>query len=283
MDKILGMKFVIAPDKFKNSLTAFEFCEAVSRGILAVIPDAEIIRCPLADGGDGTLEVINYYLQAERIITEVSDPFFKKIQASYLYNPKLKIAYIEMAEASGLKVLGNRSPNCIKATSLGTGELIKHALGQGAKEIILGIGGSACNDAGMGIAQALGYEFLNKEGEKLLPIGENLSSVSDVIVEKVFPDLSEIKFLIACDVNNPFYGKNGAAQTYAAQKGATPKEIEILDNGLEQFAKILHKKFSIDVQQVAGAGAAGGVGGGALCFLNGKLLPGIDLILKLAN
>jgi glycerate kinase len=283
MDKIKIMKFVIAPDKFKNSLTAFEFCDAVSEGILKVIPNADIVKCPLADGGDGTLEVINYYLTADKLSLEVSDPFFQKVKASYLYSPLKKTAYIEMAEASGLKVLGNRSPDCVNATSLGTGELIKDAIERGAKEIILGIGGSACNDACMGIAQALGYEFIDENGDKLSPVGQNLIRVSDIRTENVIKSLSQIRFYVACDVDNPFYGERGAAKVYAPQKGATPKDVSLLDKGMRKFSSLLFEKFNIDVQQVAGSGAAGGVGGGALCFLKGELTSGIDLILRLSD
>ncbi|XLS30870.1 glycerate kinase [Flavobacteriaceae bacterium M23B6Z8] len=277
------MKFVLAPDKFKNSLTGLDFCKAVQEGIKNAIPEATVIFCPLADGGDGTLQVINYYLNATTINLSVSDPFFKSLKSKYLYNSDRKIAYIEMAEASGLKVLGNREPDCINATSLGTGELIKDAIKRGAKEIILGIGGSATNDAGMGIAVALGYKFLDKEGKHLLPIGLNLGKVANIDNDDLIPGLADVTFQVACDVQNPFYGKDGAAHVYAAQKGATKAEIEALNKGLRHFAKVLENKFNINVQQISGSGAAGGVGGGSICFLGAKMVSGIDLILELAN
>lgn len=277
------MKFVLAPDKFKNSLTGFDFCKAVSEGILQAAPHAVIDWCPLADGGDGTIDVINYYLKAEKISKAVSDPFFEKIDSNFLYNAKDKIAFIEMAEASGMKVLGMRKPDCIKATSLGTGELIKCALLQGAKKIILGIGGSACNDAATGIAHALGYRFIAESGEELKPTGENLLKIHKIEDKQVIDGLKNVEFKIACDVDNPFYGKRGAAHVYSPQKGATKQQVELLDKGLEKLAGLLQEKFNIDVQQIPGAGAAGGVGGGARCFLNAQLISGIDMIIELSK
>ncbi|MEJ2112209.1 MAG: glycerate kinase, partial [Flavobacteriaceae bacterium] len=166
------MKIIIAPDKFKSSLTGLEFCDAVSNGVLSVLPDTEIIKLPLADGGDGTIEVVNYYLKGEQIRVEVQNPLFKKVNASYLYSKNTKVAFIEMAEASGLKLLKDDEYDCKNTTSIGTGQLILNAINRGAKTIILGIGGSATNDCGIGMATALGYRFLNKSGKEVLPIGK---------------------------------------------------------------------------------------------------------------
>ena len=277
------MKFVIAPDKFKGSLTGFEFCDAVAEGLQMVFKDAEIINKPLADGGDGTMEVAKYYINGEKITITLSDPLFRPINASYLYSEETKIAYIEMAEASGLKLLGDDERNCMITTTSGTGELIYDALDKGAKEIILGIGGSATNDGGMGMANALGYQFLDEHGKELVPIGQNLSKVKSIDDSNKHVRLKEVKIKVACDVTNHFYGLNGAAYIYAAQKGASENEIIVLNNGLHNLAEVIKSNYNIDLQKINGAGAAGGVGGGALTFLDGELISGINLIKELAD
>ncbi|SHI57787.1 glycerate kinase [Pseudozobellia thermophila] len=277
------MKFVIAPDKFKGSLTGFEFCNAVEEGLRMVFPDAEIVKMPLADGGDGTMEVIKHYLKGETVAVNVHDPLFRTIEAPYLYAGENGVAYIEMAEASGLKLLKDDERNCMQSTSLGTGELMAHALDRGAKSIILGIGGSATNDGGMGVASALGYRFLDDKGAELKPIGRSLSAIKGIDASKVHSKLREVEVKVACDVNNPLYGKEGAAHVFAAQKGATDKEIEQLDAGLRNYAEVVLGQYGIDLQNIKGAGAAGGIGGGAMAFLNGQLTSGIELIKELAH
>lgn len=278
------MKFVLAPDKFKGSLTGHEFCEAVEEGIQLIFPDATIIKKPLADGGDGTIEVVKEYLSDAKVITlVVNDPLFRPSQALYLFSDKKKTAYIEMSEASGHKLLTHQELNCMHTTSMGTGELILDAINKGAKEIVLGIGGSATNDGGMGMASALGFKFFDKDKNELKPIGLNLDKVKKIKAFKVAAKLRKINFKIASDVSNPFYGKQGAAHIYAKQKGASPEEIEILDKGLESFAGVIKNQFDIDVQKISGAGAAGGMGGGAFVFLNARLVPGIELIKTMAD
>ncbi|WP_150316032.1 glycerate kinase [Mesonia mobilis] len=277
------MKFVIAPDKFKGSLTGFEFCTAVEKGLVKVFPQAEIIHLPLADGGDGTLEIAQHHLKGTKIEILVNDPFFRKIKASYVFSKDTEIAYIEMAEASGLKRIAENEKNVMRATSFGTGELILHAIEKGAKHILLGIGGSATNDCGMGMAAALGYSFLDANGQKLKPIGANLTQVETIDVSNVQEKLKNIKFSIACDVQNPLYGNEGAAFVYAEQKGASIENILQLDRGLQHFANILQQQFGVDCQQINGAGAAGGVGAGSIVFLNGNLVSGIELIKNISN
>jgi len=277
------MKFVIAPDKFKDSLTGLEFCDAVSEGILEVLPEAEIKMLPLADGGDGTIEVVNFYIKGKQIKVEVNNPLFKKIDASYLYSEDSKIAFIEMAEASGLKLLKDEERDCKSTTTLGTGELILDAMNKGTKTIILGIGGSATNDCGIGMAKALGYHFLDESEKEVAPIGKNLSAIKTIITSFVDNRLKDIIFKIACDVTNPLYGKNGAAYVYAKQKGATPKDIEILDQGLQDFSKVINSYFKISSQYIEGSGAAGGMGIGTHIFLNGKLISGIELVKDIAQ
>lgn len=277
------MKIILAPDKFKGSLTAFEFCDAVEKGLKKNLPKAKIVQVPLADGGDGTIEIINHYMQGTFVEVDVCNPFFQKIQASYLYSETQQAAFIEMAEASGAKLLKTEDLNVMEATTFGTGELIKDALDRGVKSIILGIGGSATNDVGTGMATALGYQFLDADNQAVKPIGKNLSSIKRIDDSKVHPRLKEVSFKLACDVSNPLYGPKGAAHIYSRQKGASEEEVLILDQGLQDFSKVLDNHFKIDSQQVVGAGAAGGMGIGSKTFLNGELIPGIELIKELAN
>jgi glycerate kinase len=277
------MKIVLAPDKFKNSLTGLEFCTIVEKGILEELPNAEILKLPLADGGDGTIEVVKYYLKGSIVKVAVNNPFFKIVNASYLYSKITKTAFIEMAEASGVKLLEPEHFDCKNATTLGTGELIVDAINKGAKTIIIGIGGSATNDCGIGMATALGYRFLDKNNKAVQPIGANLSKIEAIDATNIHHGLSNIDFKIACDVTNPLYGKNGAAYVYGAQKGASKEDIIILDKGLQDFSTILNEVFTIDVQSVKGAGAAGGMGIATKLFLKGTLEPGVQLIKKVAN
>jgi len=277
------MKIVIAPDKFKNSLNGFEFCDAVEEGLLKATPNLDVLRLPLADGGDGTTAIIHHYLKGNKKHIEVKDPLFNTITASYVYSKETKIAFIEMAEASGLKLLNPKDRNCMHTSSYGTGEMILDAIQNGAKEIILGIGGSATNDCGIGMATALGYRFLDVKGNEVLPIGKNLSAIAAIDTSNKLISLSDIRFKIACDVTNPLYGKQGAAYTFGAQKGASKKEIQFLNKGLESFSEVLKSYFKEDVQKIVGGGAAGGMGVGGKLFLQGSLISGIDLIMEISE
>lgn len=277
------MKFVIAPDKYKGSLTGSEFCNAVEEGLRMVFENAEIVKSPLADGGDGTLEVVKNYTKGTAIECTVHDPLMRLINSTYLYASENHLAFIEMAEASGLRLLREDEKNCMSTTSLGTGELIVDAIDKGVKEIILGIGGSATNDGGMGIAHALGFRFLDENNKELTPIGQNLIAVKKMDNSGVHPELKSVNVKVACDVENPFFGENGAAKIYAKQKGASVEEIEMLDKGLQNVADVVLKDFNVNLQQIRGAGAAGGVGGGAIVFLNANLTSGINLIKELTD
>lgn len=277
------MKIILAPDKYKGSLTGLEFCNAVEIGIKKIRPNINIIKLPLADGGDGTIEVVNYYLKGEVITIEVNNPFFQPIKASYLYSESTQTAFIEMAEASGLKLLQPEQFDCKNATTYGTGEMIADAITKGASKIILGIGGSATNDCGIGMASALGFQFLDKKNKYIKPIGANLSKIKSINSSHANAKLNDVTFEIACDVTNPLHGENGAAFVYGIQKGATPDDIKLLDNGLKDFSKILKAVYNIDTQSIKGAGAAGGMGIASKVFLNGTLKPGIQLIKSLAN
>ncbi|KAB1068345.1 glycerate kinase [Tamlana haliotis] len=277
------MKLVLAPDKFKNSLSALQFCKAVEAGIKEIYPQADIVKLPLADGGDGTIKVIKYYLKAEFVNIEVHNPFFEKISASYLFSEASKTAFIEMAEASGLKLLHQNSLDCKNTTTLGTGDLIVDALNRDAKTIILGLGGSATNDCGIGMATALGYRFLDKNNNEVKPIGAHLSQIKTVDASKIHPRLKQVNFQIACDVENPLCGERGAVHTYAAQKGAAESDLIMLEQGMKDFSRILEASYDVEVQKVKGAGAAGGMGIASKLFLNGSLMPGIQLLKSIAD
>lgn len=277
------MKIILAPDKFKGSLTGLEFCNIVEMSLKKNQPNIDVLKLPLADGGDGTIEVVNYYLKGEIINITVNNPFFQPVKASYLYAKSTKTAFIEMAEASGVKLLQIDQLNSKEATTFGTGEMIVDAIKKGATNIILGIGGSATNDCGIGMATALGYQFLDKSQKEVKPIGANLSKIVFIDTSKIHLNLGKIEFKIACDVTNPLYGKNGAAFVYGAQKGASKEEIQMLDKGMRDFSKVVQTVFNIDVQKISGSGAAGGLGMASKVFLNGNLEPGIQLIKKLAN
>ncbi|WP_190810703.1 glycerate kinase [Flagellimonas sp. S3867] len=277
------MKFILAPDKYKGSLTGQQFCDVVEKGMRRVFPNSDIIHMPLADGGDGTTDVVQHYLQASKVEVMVKDPLFRDIESGYLFSKEKRIAFIEMSEASGYKLLTKSELNCMKTTSLGMGQLIAHAIEQGAGEIVLGIGGSATNDAGMGMASALGYRFLDLKGNQLSPIGEKLIEVVKIDASNVLPELNNVQIKVACDVNNPLFGEQGAAYVYAPQKGASPVDVEFLDEGLQHFAAVVHKEFGIDAQEIPGAGAAGGMGAGTKVFLNAELTSGIDLIKEMAD
>ena len=276
------MKIVLAPDKFKGSLRGPEFCVLVQKIILRYLPAAEIVALPLADGGDGTAEVLEAKLGAKRLSLEVLDPLSRPIQTDYLWDPVRKLAFIEMAKASGYALLGEKERNPLYTTTYGTGQMIKSAIDQGAERIILGLGGSATNDAGIGLAAALGYRFYDEKGKLLEPTGESLLQIRTIgPPEERLCENRQIE--LACDVANPFYGPEGAAHVYGPQKGADAHQVELLDQGLRNIARILKKHFALDLQQIPGSGAAGGLGGGAIAFLGAEQRSGIELVKDLLD
>ena len=275
------MKILIATDKFKDSLTAKQVCEGLQRGILRTFPSAKIEILPLADGGEGTLETLQSVLGGEFIECEVNDPLSRKIKANYLWIKEKQTAIIEMARASGIELLKQNERNCLITSTYGTGELINNALEKGAKEIILTVGGSATNDAGIGMAAALGYKFFNKRSKILAPIGENLQEISLINIEKIHPKLSQTNFIVATDVSNPFYGKEGAAYEFSPQKGADNQAVKVLDLGLQNLNQLIKKDFNIDLQTVSGSGAGGGIGGGAFAFLKAEIKSAAQWILEI--
>lgn len=270
------MKVLICPDKFKGSLTAID----VARSIEEALPQSyEKELVPMADGGEGSLEVIAANMAGRWKTVIVNDPLFRPVSAKYFLSQNT--AYIEMAKASGYELLNDAERDCTKTSTFGTGELIKDARNEGVENIYLFIGGSATNDGGIGVAAALGFTFLDIDNHVLQPIGENLSKIHDI----KFPEnsIGSTSFTVVCDVVNPFYGSNGAAYVYAAQKGASPSQIIELDKGLENLANKIKTQFDIDLQSLAGAGAAGGLGGGAVVFLNAQIKSGTQTLIEITG
>ncbi len=276
-------RIVVAPDKFKGSLTGIQFCDAVERGIKKVIDAVEIIKLPLADGGDGTVEALQYYTGGEYLRVLVNDPLMRKIEASYLYSASEKMAFIEMAEASGIRLLKTDELDPLRTSTFGTGELIIDAIERGVQQIILGIGGSSTNDAGMGMARALGFRFFDKNKTELLGRGEDLNKLEFIDTSEVDLKIKSVRFKVACDVDNPLYGLNGAAYIYSPQKGASPEIVKELDLGLQSFNNVVKDQFGKDLQSIPGAGAAGGLGAGSILFLNAELNSGTSLVKEVAG
>lgn len=270
------VKIVLAPDKFRGSLTATEVCAAMSEGIRQVIPNAEIIALPMADGGEGTAEILTLITGGQMLSKEVADPLGRPIQASYGLSGQT--AYIEMATASGLKLLSQNERNPLKTSTYGTGQLIQDAIEKGVKRLVLGIGGSATTDAGIGMAAALGWKFLDANNQELPPNGENLIRIEQIIPPS--QPIADLHIEVACDVNAPLYGPEGAAYLYAPQKGATPLMVKQLDEGLQHLSAVVQRDFGKNLAQTAGAGAAGGLGFGALFFLNATLKEGIKIVME---
>ena len=276
-------KIVIAPDKFKGSLSGTDFCDIVERVFFDYLPDIEIYKVPLADGGDGTVDVVRYYTAGEQIIVPVNDPIMRKIEAAYLFSRSKNMAFIEMSAASGIRLLQKQELNPLETNTFGTGELIRDALSKGAKHIVLGIGGSATNDAGMGMARALGFRFLDRKGKELKGNGAELLKLHSIDASGADFLLHDVKFEVACDVDNPLFGQNGAAYVYAPQKGADAEAVDLLDKGLKNFNSVVLRQFGVNLQKIPGTGAAGGLGAGCILFLNAQLKSGIELIKNIAG
>ena len=273
------MKVLICPDKLKGSLTAEEAAKAIAEGIRLTNPGIKAIKFPLADGGDGTASLLTRHFKGEFIYLNVHNPLFEIIEAGYGYAENIKTAFIEMSSASGLRLIPKEKQNPLFTSTFGTGEMILDALRKGAERILLGIGGSATNDAGTGMACALGYKFLDLHGNELNSTGENLLSIRSIDDSDLLFNPFKVKIQVACDVDNPLYGKKGAAYMYSPQKGATPVIVKKLDNGLRNFSRIVFDKYRKNVSRLPGAGAAGGLGAGAVAFLNASLRPGIELVM----
>ena len=276
------MKIVVAIDSFKGSLSSMEAGTTIKEAIKNVC-DAEVIVKPLADGGEGTVDALVTGMGGNKISIDVTGPLGDKTKATYGISLDSKTAIIEMAEAAGIKLVPEHLLNPMNTTTYGVGEIILDAIQRGCRDFIIGIGGSSTNDGGLGMLQALGYEFYDDHGNPVGISGKELSKIRSITSDNVIKELSECNFKIACDVNNPLFGPMGAASIFGPQKGATPDIISILDEGLINFSNVVKQDLGKDTAKVPGAGAAGGLGYAFVTFLNGTLESGIEIILKELN
>jgi glycerate 2-kinase len=275
-----SMKIVIAPDSFKESLTALEAAKAIESGMKKILPGACFIKVPMADGGEGTVQSLVDATDGRLITKTVTGPLGTPVEAFFGISGDEKTAVIEMAAASGLHLVPAGERNPLVTTTRGTGELIAAALDLGVEHIIIGIGGSATNDGGAGMARALGILLLDSDGKEIGEGGGAIGSLAAVNMDGLDKRLESVKIEVACDVDNPLTGKRGASHIFGPQKGATQDMVEILDNNLHHFARIIMKDIGKDSEQVPGAGAAGGLGGGLMAFLSAELKRGVDIVLE---
>lgn len=272
------MRIVIAPDSFKGSISATEVCDIVEGAILKIMPTAEIVKIPISDGGEGLVEALIRHQSGEMIAIKTKDPLFREITAAYgILNGG--VAVIEMSAASGLPLLAVDEHNPLKTTTFGTGVMIADAINRGCRKIILGLGGSATNDGGLGVANALGVRFYDQNMELLAPVGENLSRVVTIDTSQVAPLLQEVEIIIACDVENVLCGVQGAAAIYGPQKGADPEMVVFLDQGLHALGQLLEKKTGMRLMDLKGIGAAGGMALPMVALFKGQLKSGLDIVL----
>lgn len=277
------MKIIIAIDSFKGSLSSIEAGQAAIDSIQGLLPDCQTELIPIADGGEGMLSVMMNTIKGHIQSLEAHNPRMEKIITNYGISLDGQTAFIEMANISGLPLIKKEQQNPMRTTTYGTGELIRDALEKGCRKFIVGIGGSATNDMGTGMLQALGFQFLDKNGKALGQGGEILEKVAHICTQNVHQSLKNAHFIVACDVQNPLYGPNGAAAVYARQKGADDNMIEELDRGMRSFAQVILEKTGKDISTIPGSGAAGGMGGGMLALLNAELRSGADLLLELSR
>ncbi|ELN8999692.1 glycerate kinase [Vibrio cholerae] len=274
------MKVVIAPDSFKESLTAKQVCDAIQAGLARVWHDAKFVAIPVADGGEGTVQSLVDATQGRLVEVKVMGPQGKRVEAFYGMLGDNQTAVIEMAAASGLHhvPVAQRDPKL--TTSFGTGELIRHALDQGVTKLIIGLGGSATNDGGVGMLAALGARFTNADGDPIQLTGGGLRELTHIDLQDFDPRLQHCDILVACDVNNPLCGDKGASAVFGPQKGATPEDVQLLDGTLRQFGLLTEKVTGKMVLESAGAGAAGGMGAALLAYTQARLRPGIEIVLE---
>lgn len=277
------MNVVVAIDSLKGSLSSQEAGEAIKKGVLAAYEAADVTVLPVADGGEGTIEALVSGGRGQAKHIQVCGPLEEPVQACYGILADQKTAVIEMAQAAGLPLVTPEARNPLYTTTYGVGELIKAAIHDGCRTFIVGIGGSATSDVGLGMLQALGFAFYDEKGEKIGLGGRVLNDVVRIETENALPELADCTFKIACDVDNPLFGPRGAAHIYGPQKGATPAVVEALDAGAKSFSECVVQTLKRDVSQVPGAGAAGGLGYGFLAFLNAELVSGVELILQVSG
>ncbi|MBE6577551.1 MAG: glycerate kinase [Ruminococcaceae bacterium] len=269
------MKIVIAPDSFKGSLSASEAADCIEKGIRRVL-DCETVKIPMADGGEGTVEALAATLGGSLVTVTVKGPLFDDVEATYCIAGEL--AVIEMSAASGITLVSKDRLDPKATSTYGTGELILDAIGRGCKRIILGIGGSATNDGGAGMAAALGARFLDKNGTIVSPSGGELWRVETIDVSEMPVEIKKTEFLVACDVTNPLCGESGASYVFGPQKGADKETVKLLDENLSHFASKIYECLGVDVREISGGGAAGGLGAGLYAFCGASLRRGFDII-----
>lgn len=274
-------KVVIAPDSFKESMTALEVAKAIEAGFKKVLPDWEYIKIPMADGGEGTVQSLVDATKGSIKQVEVLDPLGRKIKAAYGISGDGKKAIIEMAAASGLELLKESERDAMNTTSWGLGNLVRAALDEEVDHILVGIGGSATNDAGAGMVQSLGGKLLDEDGEQIPYGGASLDKLTTIDLSALDTRLKRTKIEVACDVNNPLTGLNGASYVYGPQKGADEEEVKELDQNLKHFSEVIHQGLGTNIENEPGAGAAGGVGGAMLAFLGAELRKGGELIVEM--
>ncbi len=272
------MKIVIAPDSYKESLSALDVATAIERGFREIFPTAEYIKIPVADGGEGTVEAMVAATKGRIVKVAVKGPLGEQAEGFYGISGDEQSAFIEMAAASGLEMVPPAKRDPLITTSWGTGELIRHALDAGVKHIIIGIGGSATNDGGAGMVQALGARLLDEQGQQIAPGGAALETLTQIDIRELDKRLADCRIEVACDVTNPLTGDAGASAIFGPQKGATPQMIARLDKALERYAEIIARDLHIDVLNLAGGGAAGGMGAALYAFCGAELRQGIEIV-----
>ena len=273
--------FILAPDSFKESMTAEQACFAMQRGIQKVIADAKFIHVPMADGGEGTVDALVAARNGRKVAIEVSGPLtHQRIQTYFGLIENDQTAVIEMAMANGIHLIEKSQRNPLITSTLGTGEMIKAALDLGVSKIIIGLGGSVTNDAGAGMAQALGAKFLDQHDNDVALGGGQLNQIQRIDISNLDSRLKNIDIIIASDVNNPLYGENGASAVFAPQKGASTKMVEILDQNLQYFSELVESTLNLQKQDVAGAGAAGGLGFGLMALAGATIRSGVEIVIE---
>ncbi|MFO1127813.1 MAG: glycerate kinase [Rhodospirillales bacterium] len=277
------MKIVVAPNAFKGCLSASEAARAMADAVRRAFPDTEIVAVPVADGGDGLVDVAVEALGGTIRTAKVAGPFFEPREASFCYVEADRFAAVEMALASGLALVSPDRRDATRTTTRGTGELIAAALDLGVARIGVGIGGSATNDGGVGMASALGVRFLDAADQEIVPVGGELSRIDRIDMTGLDPRVRDVRIEAVCDVDNPLCGPNGAAHVYGPQKGASPQQVRLLDQGLAHLADIIGRDIGIHVRDMPGAGAAGGLGAGLHAFLGAEIRRGVDLVLDLVG
>lgn len=276
--RIIMRKTVVASDSFKGCLSSAQVADAVEKGMHELYPDCEVVKLAVADGGEGTMEALTATLGGSIVEVQVQDPLGRLIPAEYAIVDGTT-AVIEMSRASGLTLLKEEERNPMLTSTYGTGQMVADALAKGCRTFIICLGGSATNDAGTGMLEALGYRFLDGEGNRLKGRGESLGRIKHIDASNVVAGLKDSCFIVACDVDSPFCGPKGAAYVYGPQKGATPEMVRELDEGMLAFSRLIYKETGTDVMTIEGAGAAGGLGGALKAFLDADLKKGADMVL----